>query len=197
MSYESICRVWSFLIWLFSHVIKWKTHPYCFCISIVYSLFKKQKSKLFLDPDLFFFLIQDPFPDPALQSVTLSPSSPLVWDNFWVIPCFHGLGTLDEVWSAAPWHVLPRVWCLLVIRLGLWAWKKAAKPRALSLASGPGLQGASLLHSLPGGLDHLVHVKGDRFLQGIVPEFFACTPERFFHKLTKHVMLFHTSAPAP
>ena len=84
-----------------------------------------------------------------------------------------------------------------MISLGLWAREKTTKRRALSLASGPGLQGASLLHSLPGGLDRLVHVKGDRFLQGIVPEFFACTPERFFHKLTKHVMLFHTSIPAP
>ena len=114
-----------------------------------------------------------------MQSVALSPLSPPLWDSFWAVPCFHGLGTLDEDWSAAPWHVLPRVWCLLVISLGLWAREETTKRRALSLASGPGLQEASLPYSLPGGLDRLVHMKGDRFLQGIVPEFFPTPLEDF------------------
>ena len=63
-------------------------------------------------PNALFLLqdpIQDPIPDPALQLVILSPSSPPVCGSFWVSPYFYDLGTLEEYWSAALWNILPRV----------------------------------------------------------------------------------------
>lgn len=162
--------------------------------------FKKSELQVLSEFHQFFphalFLLQDPIPDPALQLVILSPLSPPVCGSFWVSPYFYDLGTLEEYWSAALWNILPRVWRCLMISPGLWTWKRTTKSRALCMASPLGLQEVSLPYSLPGDLDRLVHVMGDRFLQGIVPEFFPYAPGRFFHILTKHVMLFHTSAPA-